>query len=606
MADDPTIPRATRSAPRMGGGGASPDARFVPSVNVPRDPGVRASAADFGAQTGEAIAGTANVFGKLSADILLRRQEAEDTLFKNAFDAEARLVGVQTYNEETPSATNGAEGFQKRLDEKLAGKYEQIVGSLRERGHRPSQRGIDTVAGRALHFRSLYGVNAAVYENNVRVAQFVDQTKATLDSGNKRLLANPEDLDSVVKDNRENLESMKRHLPPDKVADIENDIEPKAQEAAIQGLILKNPFAAQDALEKGYYEKIPPPKTVAYLKAAQAASEKVENEIIATEAERLVASGEEPAAIVQRVEKNDWAGTEAASIFPFLSTNKQATFKKAVLTAVSQQAHLKQFLITIEESKAKKAKDDAQTTTQNDFLARMNLPDNDPKKLTPAEIINSNLDPTGSGSKAQFITMLDAHERASAKPIKTDPTLFTALWDRIHLPDDDPNRLRNENDLNPYMGRGLTVDNVNQLRAEIQGKRTPEGEEQAALKKGLIEIARGKLTRSNPLTGLRDPIGDELLQKFMSTVLREYTEKRRAGKTVLELLSPDSKEYLGHLLNTPGFVRSPLQIMQDIAKYNFGSATAAPSPAAAPQVPTPRPPRLLGETPEAYLKRIGQ
>jgi hypothetical protein len=132
-----------------------------------------------------------------------------------------------------------------------------------------------------------------------------------------------------------------------------------------------------------------------------------------------------------------------------------------------------------------------QKSTQNDFLQKM--ADN---QLSTKDILNSNLDPFGSGSKEQFIQLLKTHQN---ERIRTDPGTMMMIWDRIHLPDDDPKKIRDENDLNPYFGRGLTLENIQALRGEIDGTRSEQGKIEAELKKGVIDVAKGTLTKKQSI-----------------------------------------------------------------------------------------------------------
>lgn len=242
----------------------------------------------------------------------------------------------------------------------------------------------------------------------------------------------------------------------------------------------------------------------------------------------------------------------------------------------------------VEEQRAlalqKQQQEEAQKATQNAFLERMQ-----DGKLTPQDVLHSNLAPFGSGSKDEFLTMLKAGSGGG----KTDPATFNDLFTRIHLPPGSPGKIANENQLNAYVSSGrLSIEDLNKLRNEVQGNNTSEGESEGLLKKGLFEVAKNTLTRSNPLLGIQDPIGEENLQRFNAWFLGEYQKQRESGKTPQQLLSPDSPDYLGKRLSS--YVRSPQQILQDA----IGSASQAPA--------TKAPARKQGETPDEYLKRIGK
>lgn len=230
-----------------------------------------------------------------------------------------------------------------------------------------------------------------------------------------------------------------------------------------------------------------------------------------------------------------------------------------------------------------------QTDTQNKFLSAMAE-----DKLSAKEILNSNLDPFGSGSKEQFIKLLEQHDKQKSERIKTDPNVFMDLWDKVHLPDGDPQKVNDENYLNQFMGRGLTVSDINTLRGEIQGKKTIAGSDEAELKKGITDIAKGKLTKSNPLTGIRDPIGDTQYQKFLVNFLSDFNKQRQEGKSAKQLLSPESPDYLGK--NIDRYTRTNQQIITDLVKINKSATPMA----------TPPPPRQPGESAAAYLKRTGK
>lgn len=218
-----------------------------------------------------------------------------------------------------------------------------------------------------------------------------------------------------------------------------------------------------------------------------------------------------------------------------------------------------------------------QEVTQNGFLQKMV-----DGTLTDKDILNSNLDPFGSGSKEQFIQLMKAHMEHK---LQDDPGTVRDLFDRIHLPDGDPKKITDENELNSYVGRGLGLTTLQTFRGEIDGTRSEQGKIEGELKKGVIDVAKSALTRSNPLTGIRDPRGDEQLQKYMTFFLNQYSEQRKAGKTANQLLDPGSPDYLGKSIRS--FVRSMPQVMKDLAEFNGyqppeGGAQPSPIPSGSP------------------------
>lgn len=241
--------------------------------------------------------------------------------------------------------------------------------------------------------------------------------------------------------------------------------------------------------------------------------------------------------------------------------------------------------------------------TQNKFLEKMTS-----NKLTAKEILNSNLEAFGSGSKNQFLNMLEENQKGGVSASVSRST-FAKLFERIHLPDNDPKKIKDENDLNQFViARQLSFEDLNKLRGEMQGRKTEAGAIEADLKKGLIDIAKGKLTQSNPLLRIQDPVGDEQMQKFLSFFLQEYSEQRRQGKTAMQLLSPESSDYLGKHIER--FTRTPQQIIKDLSRGASAPSAINPPPSAQENSTgsgaQPLQGRKPGESAADYLKRIGK
>lgn len=196
-----------------------------------------------------------------------------------------------------------------------------------------------------------------------------------------------------------------------------------------------------------------------------------------------------------------------------------------------------------------------QEQVQNDFLVSLTE-----GKLDTKQILNSNLEAFGSGSKEQFLQMLKA---SNQREIKTNPAVMISLFERINLEDGDPKKIYDENDLNEYVIKGqLAFADLDRLRGEMQGKKTTQGKIENDMRKQLFNQARSKLTKANPMLGIKDPVGDEQMAKFMGAFYDEYKVQRAAGIPARKLLDPTSDEYLGKLITN--FQRDRKQIMKDL------------------------------------------
>ena len=203
------------------------------------------------------------------------------------------------------------------------------------------------------------------------------------------------------------------------------------------------------------------------------------------------------------------------------------------------------------EKLALKARHDV---VKDDMLLRM-LPDAE-KPLTVKEILHSDLDPS---DKVAYSKLLDAE---LSEGIKTDDDVFLTTFARINLPDGDPLKITDADDLVSLVGKGLTMENFKTLRSEITNADKPAVKVEKTLKDGIITIATNTLSRTNPLTGIRDPKGDAIVQGWLSNFLTEYPARIAEGDTPQELLTPGNKKYMGN--DIVGLKRSLTQIMQDV------------------------------------------
>lgn len=211
-----------------------------------------------------------------------------------------------------------------------------------------------------------------------------------------------------------------------------------------------------------------------------------------------------------------------------------------------------------ERQKRKEAEIEAQkqVVTQNTFLQKLVN-----KELTANDILKSNLDPFGSGSKHQFIDMV----KADNEKLRTDPNVFTDIFSRAHLPDNDPRKIWDENVINQaVIDQKLTFDDAMKLRGEVQGKRTAEGSTESKMKNQVFEIAKSELVKTDPAIGLKDPVGEENMLQFMRYFDDTFTKKRKEGIPALDLLDPSNKEYIGRAI--PQFKRTPSEQIKSLTQ----------------------------------------
>lgn len=249
--------------------------------------------------------------------------------------------------------------------------------------------------------------------------------------------------------------------------------------------------------------------------------------------------------------------------------------RMAELGAVVKRAEEAEALDKIQaEQRAHAAAEGERRQIQDDFLKKMRA-----GTLTATEVLASKLDPFGLGSKDQFLDMLKVG--ATGGEMKTNNELYIQLFDRIHMPDGFPGKITDENELNQYLGRGLNPVSIMQLRGEITGKRTQEGSVEGELKRNFTEMAKRRISGSNPLLGIADPAGDAKYFQFLQYFLGAYDKAVRAGGSPSELLDPNGVFYK----SIDQYIRSPQEWTRDLQMGATG--TVAPATPSSPAITGP-------------------
>lgn len=227
------------------------------------------------------------------------------------------------------------------------------------------------------------------------------------------------------------------------------------------------------------------------------------------------------------------------------------------------------------KEQVKQAKRDAADTEMTSLLAGFYTKDN---PTTAQDILASKN--TDFQQKATLLRML---KQNSEEKLHTDAQTYLGLANRIFRPDGDPEKIVDDAPLNQAFADGkLTHTDLMALRQEVFGSRTPEGKARAQLEQNFLKSVKDKLTKSDPLLGVKDPEGDEHYAQFYSDYLGKRNAALKSGKSIQDLTTPSSPDYLAKDLSA--YQRTP----EDILKSQLGSQNA-PGSAATQSVPSPAP-----------------
>jgi hypothetical protein len=162
--------------------------------------------------------------------------------------------------------------------------------------------------------------------------------------------------------------------------------------------------------------------------------------------------------------------------------------------------------------------------------------------------------------------------------VKTYGKGFYDAYRAVHAPAGDPTRITDPGQLYSHVGPNgdLTLAGVEKLTGEIQGKRTPEGEAWSEMQKQFFKNAHAQISGSDEGLHIKDPRGEELFLKFMAQALPAINAARDAGKTPAEILGPESKDYVGKLVDQ--FKRPMAQWIKDIGNSAGAGAAAIDTP----------------------------
>lgn len=225
----------------------------------------------------------------------------------------------------------------------------------------------------------------------------------------------------------------------------------------------------------------------------------------------------------------------------------------------------------IEKKRAQKAIDDATAARAEDWKQGA-LPLLTKNALTPKTVLNQpDLD---SSEKLQWLNLIKKGNEDQG----SNPATVNSVMQRLVLPDNDPRKITTIEQVEPMLGKGISMSNMEQINTWIQ-KKSPEGLTLNSQRKMLMDYAKGKLVNANPMLGIKDPEGERNFSVFTNALIQQETALRKAGKNPSDLYDEKSPDSFWD--KVPGYVKTPQQIMQGMADQTRQGA-APPGPGQPP------------------------
>ena len=133
---------------------------------------------------------------------------------------------------------------------------------------------------------------------------------------------------------------------------------------------------------------------------------------------------------------------------------------------------------------------------------------------------------------------------ANAKPDNGDAKTYGAgfldTFNRIHLPDGDPNKITDPSQLYGSVGQpgGLTMSGLEKARQELAGRNTTDGEAETAMRGQFFKNARAQISGSDDGLGLKDPKGDDIMLRFMARAYPGHRCRQKGRQVAGAALQP--------------------------------------------------------------------
>jgi hypothetical protein len=227
------------------------------------------------------------------------------------------------------------------------------------------------------------------------------------------------------------------------------------------------------------------------------------------------------------------------------------------------------------EKLAEKARKQQSLAVEDEYLK--DAYDANPQK-TAVDVVN---DPRLVNDPETRKKIIAFQERAN-KPDPIAPIsqkMTRQLFDRMRLPDGDPNKIKDLGPINTAMSEGkLTRADYDWVTNQFKNSETPDGEKLVKRKTEFLKGVAPQIDQTDMNLGIKDLGGQERFYRFEWDLDHLMEEDRKAGKNPWNRLDPTKPEYMGRPEALAPYRKTTEQIMAE-----WG--TNHPAPAASPEQP---------------------
>lgn len=167
---------------------------------------------------------------------------------------------------------------------------------------------------------------------------------------------------------------------------------------------------------------------------------------------------------------------------------------------------------------------------------------------------------TSIDAQRGIIAMIDqnARDAATASLGRSDPTVVQDVFKRIHLPDDDPNKISRPEQLAPLFAQGLNRVDYDWMKAEIDAQQSVSGRNLTKDVQSVRQSAHAMLAKS--IIGSTQPeVAEEAAYRFNADLSAKIDEYVKAGKDPRGLLIPGSADYALDPARVMSYLQTPQQ-----------------------------------------------